>query len=251
MSSTRAYIVGIVFLISAVLAALYFVVGVPRVYKETFLTELPSLHRYGDAKQSIKEIHVQVFYFLPQNKRDAFVADWRSLLDAHFQKLQEFHNYQFQGRSRISYAIYPEPVVGRSENNVYDTDITQHGNPEALRRVVSELEERGLVRQEPSMYQVLFIMYEGVGAAGSENVAFLSRAFLTETPYQDFSTTFLAHEFYHTLGLPDRYTTSVKVYADGQETLLEVLASEDMMGRIRVPLEYTYIDRSTLREIGL
>ena len=213
--------------------------------------EMPELHHYQDTAP-IGEIAISAFYFVPKNKQNRLILSWRELLQKNLNKLAEFHNLQFQGRSRINYQIYPNPIIGQGDNLAYDTDVTQHGNPEALRRIAGELEERvfgprgdlrrtDFIQHNGRSYQVLVILYEGVGASGSDNVALLSRTFLTDSEYSDFGPTFLAHEFYHTLGIPDGY-----------ELPTSIATNEDIMGigRARL-LEKTYISRSTLRAMGL
>lgn len=253
------YIAGVLVLIGLVLVLLYFFVGVPRVYEEEIILS-ESLHLYGDPDQSIEKIDVVAFYFVPNNKK-VQITNWRQVLATHLDRLKVFHEAHFLGRSSLTYQIYPTPIDGYEDSSVYDTEVTQHGNPEALKRITAELQERvfnqkgdkyrgDIVAESKDSYRVLFIMYEGVGATGSENVALLARVFLTGEEYQPFATTFLAHEFYHTLGVPDSYTRSKKVFEDGQTTFVEIITSGDLMGRVRVPIENTYLDRRTLTKFG-
>lgn len=121
-------------------------------------------------------------------------------------------------------------------------------------------------------YPVLMVLYEGVGASGgmifesesesageianklglSESVVFpvdiravdgfflLNREFLTGR-YGPFGASLLAHEFYHTLGLPDQYDTPAGAPL-----------SSDLMGNGRfLPIEKTYLKRDILRRLGL
>ncbi len=247
--------------VAVTLAVLYFWVGVPVVHEEN-VEEPARPHLYGDPSQSIEQIEIVAFYFVPKNKAAMQIVNWSSILQENLQKLKTFHEFQFLERSRITWRLYPEPIIGQEDNLAYDTDVTQHGNPEALDRISEELASRvftpggdrykpDITQENPEAYRVWVIMYEGVGATASENVAFLSRTFLTHEDYRLFGPTFLAHEFYHTLGLPDRYEASVKVFEDGQEIPLEILNSEDLMGRVRVPIEYAYLERETLKNLGL
>lgn len=222
----------------------------PRVYEET-LPRSPAPHYYGNPNLSISDIAIAAFYFLPRNKAHLVINGWRELLEENFKKIQEFHSLQLRGQSSLKYEIYPEPVIGYESNQFYDTDITQHGNPEALRRVAAEIEKRvfnqhgDLFRsdfaRDKKVYRVLVIMYEGVGAAGSDNVAFVSRVFFQDPQYRLVSTSIVAHEFYHTLGIPDRYDIENNIPT-----------SSDIMGTGRsVPLERTYLNQETLKSLGL
>lgn len=121
-------------------------------------------------------------------------------------------------------------------------------------------------------YPVMMVLYEGVGASGgmifesesesageianklglSESVVFpidikavdgfflMNREFLTGS-YGPFGASLLAHEFYHTIGLPDQYDIP------GGTPL-----SPDLMGSGRfLPIEKTHLGRDLLRQLGL
>lgn len=239
-----------VFIIGALLA-IYFFIGVPTIYREQQLAiHVP--HYYDHPAQSIGTIRVSAFYFVPQNRVSTALLNWREILEENLQKLQAFHRVQFQGLSVLEYTIYPKPVIGLQDSISYDTDNTAHGNPEALRRVAKEIEERmvnpsgdlyhpDFSPHENRAYQVILIMYKGVGAAGSENVAFVSQSFLAEAAYRAYGASIMGHEFYHTLGIPDGYEL---------ETARPT--SEDIMGSGRLlPIEKTYIQREMLKHLGL
>jgi hypothetical protein len=224
---------------------------VPKVYETNPLP--PSIpHLLGDVKQPIGEVDIVAFYFVPKDKTEFQIENWFEVIDKNLQKLQAFHRFQFLEKSKIGYRIYPEPIIGFREGLAYDAQNTEHGNPEALSRIALELQDRAdIARAEEGAYRVIVIIYEGVGDAGSDNVALLGRAFLTNEEYSLFAATFLAHEFYHTLGIPDGYIASAKVFPDGQQTSIEILTSGDLMARIRIPLEHAHLQRDTLRTMGL
>ena len=166
--------------------------------------------------------------------------------------LAGFHRVQLRGLSLLTFDIYPEIIVGEQENLTYDTDVTQDGNPAALRAISQELERRvftpagdlykdDFARAKPGAYRVLYIIYEGVGASGSENAAILSRSFLNDPQYAYQGPTYFAHEFYHTLGLPDAYRIPQAIPSD-----------DDIMGFGRErPLEQSYISEDHLKGLGL
>ncbi|MEK7480619.1 MAG: hypothetical protein AAB604_00770 [Patescibacteria group bacterium] len=245
------FLLFILLIISAALAVIYFAASNPQLPYET-LPERGPLHYYQNAEAPIEKIHALALYFVPKNKIASAIPDWRETLETNIKALQRFHAFQFQGRSQVSYEIYPRAVIGRQDNMFYDTEITQHGNPEALRRTAEELEER-LFRPggdlydaywaavEPGVYRVMIVMYEGVGASGSGNTAFVSRIFFSDPRYRSMAATTLAHEFYHTLGIPDAYELSEAIPT-----------SQDIMGLGRSrPLEKTYIEKNTLYQLGL
>lgn len=277
------YIIGVLVLIFGSLAAMYFLIGVPQIYSEEF-KELPIPHSFGDANRSIPEISIAAFYFVPQNKTADVVENWKEILESSLQKLKMFHNTQFLGRSRITYAIYPEPVIGLKEGIKYDSESTQNGNPQALRNVSEELQVRvfdaggdlSLSDFKPfreGAYPVLAIVYEGVGAVGgviyesefeiasdiatrlrlpeasifivdveaADGFFLINRRFFDGPEYIHLGPTLFAHEFYHTIGIPDAY----KIPS-------EIPTSADIMGLGRFKqLEETYIDKKTLGKMGL
>lgn len=136
-----------------------------------------------------------------------------------------------------------------------------------------DLHRSGFVRPGNRAYPVMLILYEGVGALGGiiyeepgdpsaaeiaarldlpEDTIFpvdigavdgffiLNRNYLYDQKI-DYGASFLAHEFYHTLGFTDEYT------APDERPL-----SDDVMGTGRYgPLEKTFIRRETLQEFGL
>lgn len=128
------------------------------------------------------------------------------------------------------------------------------------------------IQKDDDEHRILFIMYEGVGASGGiihqskletaeevtasldlpESIIFvvdienvdgfflLNREFLSgvEGAYGE---TLLAHEFYHTLGIPDFYLAPK-----------DVATSQDIMGEGRGrPLRQTYLERDILKQLGL
>ncbi len=273
--------------IFAALGVLYFFIGVPKVYRE-YYPDVSIPHAYNDPSRAISEIRVTAFYFVPQSKAKSIISNWREVLEENLQKLEKFHALQFQGKSSLKYQIFPEPVVGLQDSVYYDTDNTGGGNPHALLRTASEIEQRvfrpsGDIRhedfslREKNVYPVLFILYEGVGASGGiiyeselesereiaeklgipESIIFkidveaadgfflLSSAYLARPELRSYGASVMVHEFYHTLGLPDKYEVE-------EPTFEERILSPDLMGAGRKrPLEKTYLERAAIRGFGL
>ena len=245
------YFLSVFSIILGALIWINFGVGVPNIYSEKVKEPIPP-HFYNNSQQSIKAIKIIALYFIPKNKISQQSANWKDSLEENLKKLQEFHNLQFQGRSIISYEILDKPVVGFLDNIEYDSDFTQHGNPEGLRRISAELEQRGIIKGPTSLarsdldslsgeYRVVLILYEGVGASGSENVALASNTFMTNPQYETTRATIVAHEFYHTLGIPDFY-----------EIPTAIPMSQDIMGLgLSRPIDNTFISRETLKKMGM
>jgi len=277
------YIVGVLFLVFGALGAMYFGIAQPTVYSEDF-AELPIPHSYGDSNRPIPEISIAAIYFVPQNKQDNIAQNWKELLEDSLQKLQKFHEIQFLGRSRINYNIYPKPVIGLRESIAYDTDNTQYGNPQALRNISEEIDKRifdpegdlflsDFASFYKDSYPVLAVVYEGVGAVGgviyesefelasdiakkldlpeasifivdveaADGFFLINRDFFDNPEFGQVGRTLFMHEFYHTIGVPDAY-----------EVPSNVPTSQDIMGSGRFKqLEETYIDKKTLKKLGL
>ena len=168
------YLLLILGLIFASLGGIYFFVGVPRINPTIF--QQPAIpHLYNNPDIKIENIQIFAFYFVPKNK--TVKENWRNTMESGLNRLQEFHKLQFLQRSKISYNIFPEPVIGEREILFYDTETTNRGNPQALINSSNEIERRvfrsdgnlfyvDFPRSTDKSYPVLFIMYEGVGASG-------------------------------------------------------------------------------------
>lgn len=236
--------------IAVVLYWIYFGLARPAVYAER-PPVVPVPHRYDKPGEPIRTIHLLAVYFVPKNKEPVGETRWKNYLLKSLEELKRFHAAEFMGASAIDYAVYPEPIRGEKENLSYDTNDTSYGNPEGLRRVAQETEHRllssngdlydGRYIDDRADYRVLYILYEGVGASGSEDVALLSRKFLTEAEYESVRSTLFAHEFYHTLGIPDGYDLKTSVPFES-----------DIMGLGRgSSLSDTYLSKETLVHLGL
>lgn len=245
------YLIAVLAAIFAALIFIYFFVGVPTVWKES-LPVLKTPHFYQKPEMPIAEIKISAFYFAPKNKIGFVGIDWYEKIQSALEKIANFHNLQFQAASKISYEIYPEVVIGLKDNLSYDSESTQNGNPEGLKNIKVELFERVLSpegdlykpyfgKARNNVYNVFLIVYEGVGASASENTILLSQTFLADSTYQYYGQSILAHEFYHTLGLPDGY-----------ELPSSINFFDDIMGLGRYrPLERTYLNPFNLAGMGI
>ena len=241
-----------VIVLSAITLSLYFIyfsVGRSEIYEERlFAANGP--YFYGDSSRLIKTVHLTALYFVPKNKEPAEESEWKEQLEAKVAELSKFHALVTGRSSLLVSTVYPVPIRGLSDNIVYDTDDTNFGNPNALLNIREELRER-LLDPRGDLYDAdianinadlhaLYILYEGVGAAGMDSAALLSRTYLSRDEYKSTSGSLFAHEFYHTLGVPDGYGET------GTST------TGDLMGYSRtIPLEQAYLATSTLNKLGL
>lgn len=246
------YLILILAVIFVSLALMYFFIGVAPI-DEGSAPAPKTAHFYGQPGQSISRVKIVAFYFIPKNKQELLITNWQKVLTDNLTKLQKFHGLQLQGRSEIIYEIYPRPVVGLENNLFYDTNDTQFGNPQALRSIAQELGKRVFDRAgdlylldfakatAEGEYQSIVIMYQGVGASGSDNTALISSTFLTKDEYKGYGASILAHEFYHTLGVPEGY-----------EVPSSISFTSDVMGLGRLkPIDKTFLNQETIKQLGL
>ena len=268
------YLLSVLVLIVLALAWMYYGIGVPSIYREEGVLAASTPHFFNAPEQSVEKIQIRAFYVVPRDRVGRIASGWQETLESTLSKLAAFHALQFQNISTISYAIHPDPVMGLEESIFYDTEDTSGGNPHALIAAAEELEQRGLIppRAPDDTYPVLFIMYEGVGAIGGiinesaeetaggiaaelgipEDMIFLLDVksvdgfFLVNREIVDGThgvngKSIVAHEFYHTLGVPDGYLSPE-----------ETPTTSDIMGTGRFkPIEETYLHDEVLQGMGL
>ena len=212
-----------------------------------------SPHLYGSPETSIKEISLVVIYLVPANKKP--FLGWEAYVKSRIADLEQFHESQFLGLSHLTTTYISSPVFGSKESTAYEIDAAHHTDATALEPVQEELARlnaaAAVPAAPPGAYRAYLVILEGAGAAGSGDMAVISRSYLTDPINGSFASTMLAHEFYHTLGIPDGYDTSSHVYQDNQKDVVAVLTSDDIMGRVRVPLVYAYLDQGTKTAMGL
>lgn len=247
----RIHVLAIIGCIGVALVFLIMFVGFADVAPPAIVF-FPQPHVYGNSAEPIADIHVMAVYFVPRDMMPIPDETWRGLLEREFSRLQKFHDVQFRGFSRITYAVHPNPVVGREAHAVYDVDVLRHNDQHVLRPVVEELSAvLGLELNAGPPYKVLLVLYEGAGAGGSNHMLLISRSFFERYDTRDVAGTFLAHEFYHALGVPDGYRIVPKVFPDGSEVDAELVQTRDIMGRVRIALDETYLSPTTLTAMGL
>jgi M6 family metalloprotease-like protein len=209
-------------------------------------------HAYKKPDVSLKKIRIKVFYVIPSNKTSFIAQNWQEQVAPTFDDLIVFYTNQFRGATEITYAFYPNPLILSHDNDYYDTDNTDHGNPKAFESIADEVINRvykvggdgyyaSFVSAIPGEFVVNAFIYEGVGASGAPGAVFASRSFFVRDEYIDMRATILAHEFGHALGLPDQYDIKT-----------DNAFSNDLMGAGRRDiLKKTYIDRALMKDFGV
>ncbi len=209
-----------------------------------------SAHVYGNPALSLQDIQLDVFYVVPKDKTAYNYSDLQKQIGEILIKTGNFHETQFGDKSHLHYRVFPRPVVLNNDGFFYDTEDTKFGNPQALKNTTLELEARvydpkgDLFEKEfitPADYfRIIAIIYEGVGAAGTEGSSLLSRDFVSREEYEPVRASLFYHEFGHAMGLPEGY-----------DILTNRPFTNDIMGSgRRAPIEGNYIDQSSLREMG-
>lgn len=241
----------------------------------SFPAPLLRIHYADNPSIPLSSVSIRAFYFVPQDQKGSLDPSWKELLSQALAELKEFYQFQLRETLTINYDIYPEPVIGLSDHRIYDGDNTSRGNPNALTAIHKELYTRAFTNggdlfgnlpspQEKNTHEVIAILYEGVGSSAmltveptennilpaddvvvlknDERPAFLvSRSFLAYASYAEFGKSIFAHEFGHTLGLPDGYDPTTS-----QPT------TDDLMGAGRFrPLTATYLSQETKKKLGL
>ena len=80
---------------------------------------------YKKPSFSIEDIKLKLFYVIPKNRTDKIFREWQSLLKNTADEASLFHSTQFRNLSKITYDIYPEPVILENDNLYYDTENTK------------------------------------------------------------------------------------------------------------------------------
>ncbi len=202
-----------------------------------------SANFYKKPEISVAKIKLKVFYVVPKDKTNSIYANFYSVTEKALKEAVDFHRSQFRKYSELTYDIYPEPLFMSEDSLFYNTENTNHGNPEGLRNIIPEIErtKTDFLKHNKDEFLVIGVIYEGVGASGAEEAFLLSRTFLSEDQYQPIASTFLYHEFGHSLGLPDQYDLETGVPY-----------SNDIMGGGREkPIDINYIDKDLLKEMGV
>ncbi len=242
------------------LAVIIFFLILPKKPEKVLLPVL-SPHIYDDTRESIKNIHITIFYFVPKNMVAKKIDNWTLVTEGAFKELSTFHSTQFLNTSTITYSFFPKVIIGTQTSQVYEPTVNED-SPDALTLIEAEIKER-VYSKEGDLYDASFlttrgntkelsiILFEGEGGAGKKAYGLVSRSYLTDKEFSMYGSTILAHEFYHTLGVPDNYQKSMYVYDNAQQKVISLIKNGNIMGRIDRPLVESYLDKETLIKMGL
>lgn len=239
------------------LVALTLFAGVTKTKPKPVLKTI-SPYMFENEQVSIEKISLTVIYFIPKDATEKKYEGWKIATESHLKKLLDFHVLQFENTSKITYDLFPEIIIGEKTTSEYEK-LLDYDNPDAVTIVKDELIKRAIVSKEDILQnknnngvrKVYLVVFEGNGGAGNDNFCLISRSYLTDNDYQETGSTFLAHEFYHTLGLVDNYTIAMYAYKDNEQFPVSLVTKKDIMGQVNIPLSRTYIDNSTLKKMGL
>lgn len=246
--------------LAVALTSLTLFVGVKKIEPKPEIS-LAKPHLYGNDSISLAKIHLTVLYVVPKDVVTKKDENWKELISKHLEDLTNFHTTQFENTSHVTYEYFPEIIIGEKTVTEYES-LLGHSDHDALQPLQEELRRRVLdnkgdlhslytTKKGNDVRNVYLVLFEGQGAAGNDDFALISRSYLTNPLYQETASTFLVHEFYHTLGLLDNYQTAVYGFKDGQQVTMSIVTNRDIMGFVNIPLQHTYIDRSTLKQMGL
>ncbi len=248
-------------LLTASLIILTIFVGVSKTRDLPNLT-IKKPHLYENEEISIEKISLTVFYFVPKDSLTKKRDDWKEITEPHLKNLLNFHSSQFENTSTIHYQFFPQVITGEKTAEQYES-FFEHEDHDSIVPIRDEIRRRVLDKQgdlysllqnnvgNSDSREVFLVVFEGAGAAGNNDFALISRAYLTDSKYQTNGSTFLAHEFYHTLGIPDFYKKSSRVYENNEQVSISLITKKDIMGQVITPLSNTYIDTATLKKMGL
>ena len=96
---------------------------------------LSATNTWDDAYDT-SQIEVTMVYFVPADRVP--LSDWRQRLDYYSKRIEQFHGREFQGQSRLTTVVRPEPFIsGLSTNQLRVGDANQ-----IYYRTLSEVDQR-------------------------------------------------------------------------------------------------------------
>src|SRR3989338_1971870 len=202
--------------------------------------QLPKLHYYDNPNVSLERVHIQAFYLVPRKSLNGYTLSWKEDFTGALEELKKFYESQFGNSSELTFSLLDIPVVAPNEfvdslptglrrATLVDLEPIDKFIADNITKSSAPFYRKAFVDIPNNAYAVKVIFVEGVSAVGSEGMLLLSRNYITD-PAIGYGTSVLAHEFGHTLGMPDLYD---------YETYEEY--SDDLMGsgRYRI-INYVY-----------
>src|SRR3989344_1559069 len=209
------------------------------------------LHYYDNPSISLERVHVQAFYLVPRKSLNDFTLSWKEDFTGALEELKKFHESQFGNSSELTFSLLDIPVVAPNEfvdslptglrrATLVDLEPIDKFIEDNITKSSAPFYRKAFVDIPNNAYAVKVIFVEGVSAVGSEGMLLLSRNYITD-PAIGYGTSVLAHEFGHTLGMPDLY--DYETYED---------YSDDLMGSGRYrAINYVYFSDDIKRRMGI
>jgi len=121
---------------------------------------LSATNTWDDAYDT-SQIEVTMVYFVPADRVP--LSDWRQRLDYYSKRIEQFHGREFQGQSRLTTVVRPEPFIsGLSTSQLRVGDANQ-----IYYRTLSEVDQRlrfapstKEARQERKAFPILLVLSE-------------------------------------------------------------------------------------------
>lgn len=204
------------------------------------------LHYYEVEDFKINKVNLKIFYFVPKNRQAD--VEWGKIIKKSVNEIKAFHLKEFKGAGILRYEIYPQIVYGLQNAEFYDGNNTSFGNPNALKNILKEINERvfqnngnlyseSFTKKNNNEMTIKIFIYEGVGAVGGHFTVLLAKDYLKT---KNFGSTVFYHELMHTFGVPDFYDYQTNVDF-----------SDDIMGSGREkPISETYVRKDIKEKLG-
>lgn len=108
-----------------------------------------------DGRYSIDQIEVTMVYFVPKDRQP--IIDWKARLDYYARRIEQFHQREFQGQSKLSVKVREEIFTSK-----YSSDQLRLGDANQIYFKTLEEVERGLKfgRTTEDTFPILLVMSE-------------------------------------------------------------------------------------------
>ena len=108
-----------------------------------------------DGRYPIDQIEVTMVYFVPKDRQP--ISDWRERLDYYAKRIEQFHEREFQGQSKLSVKVRPEVFESR-----FTTEQLRVGDANQIYFKTMEEVDKGLKfgRATDDVFPILLVMSE-------------------------------------------------------------------------------------------
>lgn len=113
--------------------------------------------RTWDDKYDTSQITLTVVYFVPSDR--APLVDWRERVEYYTRRIDQFHQREFQGQSKLQVTIHPEPFV--SEQSTADLRAGENNGDPVFFRTLGEVDRRlKFANPRPESFPILLVLSE-------------------------------------------------------------------------------------------